>query len=326
MELADIHWQPECSVDLMHLRAKLLHEIRAYFYANNVLEVETPILCQGAGTDPYLEHFTSYQTAMDKLYLQTSPEFAMKRLLAANAQSIYQICKAFRQGESGRFHNPEFTLLEWYRVGFNLTQLMDDIENLLSVLLDGKRFPDKAQRISYTAVFEKYTGLDALQFNFDLYQSVAIKQGYPEAGSLCGSDHAAWLDFLFSHCVQKDLGKTGLCMVYDYPACLPSLARIKADNSLLVERVEVFLLGIELGNGYFELSDADEQNRRFEQDIFLREQNGADKIPKDKRLLAALQNGLPDCSGIALGLDRLLMILSQKNAINEVLAFSIKNA
>ena len=321
-------WQPGCSVELIHLRAKLLHDIRAFFYANNVLEVETPILCQAAGTDPYLEHFTSYQSSANSncLYLQTSPEFAMKRLLAANTQSIYQICKAFRQGESGRFHNPEFTVLEWYRVGFNLQQLMDDVEHLLSQFLFVDGFPEKAKRISYKKIFAKYTGLNALEFDLALYQSVAKKQGYPEAVELCVSDHAAWLDFLFSHSVQAHLGKYGLCMVYDYPACLPSLARLKQGNPLVVERVEVFIQGLELGNGYFELTDVKEQIRRFEQDILLRERNGSDRINKDERFLAALRSGLPDCSGIAIGLDRLLMIISQKNSIDEVLAFPIKNA
>lgn len=323
------NWKPGCSIELIHLRAKLLHEIRAFFYANNVLEVETPILCQAAGTDPYLEPFTSQQsTAAEKngLYLQTSPEFAMKRLLAANTQSIYQICKAFRQGESGRFHNPEFTILEWYRVGFNLQQLMDDVEHLLSQFIPMERFPDKAERISYSDIFVQYTGLNALQFDLAAYQSFAELQGYPEASELCGLDYAAWLDFLFSHSVQAHIGKTALCMVYDYPACLPSLARLNSANPLLVERVEVFLQGVELGNGYFELSDAQEQARRFEQDILLRERNGSAKVDKDERLLAALQSGLPDCSGIAIGLDRLLMVISQKNTIDEVLAFTIKNA
>ena len=320
-------WQPGCSVELIHLRAKLLHDIREFFYVNNVLEVETPILCQSTGTDPYLEHFTSYQSTDNTcLYLQTSPEFAMKRLLAVNTQSIYQICKAFRQGESGRFHNPEFTMLEWYRVGFNLQQLMDDVEHLLSQFLSVACFSGKAERISYKDVFAKYTGLNALEFDLALYQAVAKKQGYPEAIKLCASDHAAWLDFIFSHSVQEYLGKAGLCMVYDYPACLPSLACLKQGNPLVVERVEVFIQGIELGNGYFELTDVKEQIKRFEQDILLRERNGAVKIDMDERFLAALQNGLPACSGIAIGLDRLLMIISQKNSIDEVLAFSIKNA
>ncbi|NOQ13618.1 MAG: EF-P lysine aminoacylase GenX [Methyloprofundus sp.] len=243
-----------------------------------------------------------------------------------NTQSIYQICKAFRQGESGRFHNPEFTMLEWYRVGFNLQQLMDDVELLLSQFLPIERFPDKAERIGYQHIFAKYTGLNALQFDLALYQTAAEKLGYPEALELCASDHAAWLDFLFSHCVQPHLAKSGLCMVYDYPACLPSLARLKQGAPLLVERVEVFIQGVELGNGYFELSDVKEQIKRFKQDILLRKQNGTAKIDMDKRFLAALQSGLPDCAGIAIGLDRLLMIISEKNSINEVLAFSIKNA
>lgn len=321
-----INWQPECSVSLLHLRADMLYKIREFFYANDVLEVETPLLSHAAGTDPYLEHFTTSQPADDCLFLQTSPEFAMKRLLAANTQSIYQICKAFRQAESGRFHNPEFTLLEWYRVGFNLQQLMDDVELLLSQMLRGERFPDKAQRINYNDIFAHYTELNALQFNLTEYQAFAIKQGLPEALELCTDSHADWLDFLFSHCVQQHLGATGLCMVYDYPACLPSLARSKKDNPLVVERVEIFLQGIELGNGYFELTDVNEQRYRFEQDLLIREKNGAVKINKDERLLAALQSGLPDCSGIAIGLDRLLMILSQKESITKVLAFSINNA
>ncbi|NOQ63292.1 MAG: EF-P lysine aminoacylase GenX [Methyloprofundus sp.] len=321
-------WKPNCSTELIYVRAKLLHDIRAYFYAQNVLEVETPVLCHGAGTDPYLEHFhTDYALTKNKrLYLQTSPEFAMKRLLSANPQSIYQICKAFRQGEAGRFHNPEFSLLEWYRVGFNLQQLMDDVERLLNPFITPVGYADKAERISYRAVFAKYTGLDALRFDGDLYMAAAEKQGFPEAKDLCATDHAAWLDFLFSHCVQAQLGKSALCMVYDYPACLPSLARVKQGEPLLVERVELFLQGIELGNGYYELSDALEQKRRFEQDILLREKNSAVKIAMDKRLLAALQSGLPDCSGIAIGLDRLLMVISQTGSIDQVLAFSIENA
>lgn len=321
-------WQPGCSETLIKLRANLLHEIRAFFYANNVLEVETPILCQSAGTDPYLEHFATHQPKAENtpLFLQTSPEFAMKRMLSANAQSIYQICKAFRQGESGRMHNPEFTLLEWYRVGFSLQQLMDDVELLLSRFLSVEHFPDKAERVSYADVFSQYTGLDALRFNLNEYQSVATLQGFSEAIALCAKDHARWLDFLFSHCVQQHLGRKGLCLVYDYPACLPSLARAKIDNSLVVERVEVFVQGVELGNGYFELADVKEQRYRFEQDILLRKKNGAVKMMMDERLLAALQSGLPDCSGIAIGLDRLLMIISQKKSIHEVLAFSIENA
>ncbi len=324
-----ISWHPDCSTELIHLRAKVLHDIRYFFYMNSVLEVETPILSQSAATDPYLEHFTSYNHLAEQkidLYLQTSPEFAMKRLLAANTESIYQICKVFRRGETGRFHNPEFTMLEWYRVGYNLQQLMDDVEHLLSQFLPASRFPEKAQRISYQDIFAEHTGLNALQFDRDLYQSTAEKLGFSEAVELCGTDHAMWLDFLFSHSVQSHLGTYGLCFVYDYPACLPSLARFKLDSPLIVERVEVFIQGVELGNGYFELTDANEQIKRFKLDNVLRQSNRMATIDLDKRFLAALQSGLPDCSGIAIGLDRLLMIISQKQSIDEVLTFSLKNA
>lgn len=321
-------WQPSCSIELIQIRAKLLRDIREYFYAQNVLEVETPALCQTIGTDPYLDFFSTRLDpgGKDTLYLQTSPEFAMKRLLAANIGSIYQITKAFRKGESGRLHNPEFSMLEWYRVGFNLEQLMDDVELLLGQFLPAEQFPEKTERIKYADIFKRYTGLNALQFDRSEYQSAAESLGFPEAGDICKDEHVTWLDFLFSHSVQKHLGKDSLCMVYDYPACLPSLARTHATNPLVVERVEVFLQGIELGNGYYELSDMAEQRVRFQREVSLRETNGAEKVSIDERMLAALQHGLPDCSGIALGLDRLLMVLSQKKNLDEVLAFPIKNA
>ena len=197
---------------------------------------------------------------------------------------------------------------------------------LLSQFLSAEIFPDSAERVSYADIFQHYTGLNALQFNLTEYQRSAEKLGLPEAQGLCENDHPTWLDFLFSHIVQPHLGISGLCMVYDYPACLPSLARLKPDNSLLVDRVEVFIQGIELGNGYYELQDVEQQNSRFEQEILLRKRNGATKVHKDERLLAALESGLPDCSGIAIGLDRLLMVISQKKHITEVLAFPIENA
>lgn len=323
-----INWQPACSIELIRLRARLLHAIRQFFYAENVLEVETPILCHAIGTDPHLDFFATslLPGKQQALYLQTSPEFAMKRLLAAQTGSIYQITKAFRNGESGRLHNPEFSMLEWYRVGYDLAQLMDDVELLLGQLLPADRFADPAERISYQQVFQQYTGLDALQFDRDAYRHSAERQGFAEAIYICADDHPTWLDFLFSHCVQQHLGKIGVCMVYDYPACLPSLARINADNPLTVARVELFINGIELANGYHELSDAKQQECRFDQEIALREKNAAVVVSKDQRFLAALQSGLPDCSGIAIGIDRLLMIISQKNHIDEVLAFPIENA
>jgi lysyl-tRNA synthetase class 2 len=303
----------------------MLYDIRAYFYTQNVLEVETPILCNAIGTDPYIDFFTT-TTNNTTLYLQTSPEFSMKRLLAAGSGSIYQVTKAFRRGESGRYHNSEFTLLEWYRLGFNLSDLMDDVENLLIPLL-AKSYPSMiAKRISYVEVFKQHTGLNPLVFSLEKYQQVAEKLGFSDVANLCANDHALWLDFLFSQCVQNKLAQNQLCMIYNYPACLPSLARKNNENHLLVERVEVFIDGVEIANGYYELTDAIEQDIRFEQEIMQRKKHNAMPVKKDTQLLAALHSGLSDCSGIAIGLDRLLMLIGKKEKIDEVLAFSISNA
>jgi len=320
-----IDWQPSCSLELLQLRAAVLRTIRTYFYEQEVLEVETPILCQSIGTDPYLDFFST-DFAAKSYYLQTSPEFSMKRLLAAGMGSCYQITKSFRQGEAGRYHNPEFTILEWYRVGFDLSDLMDDVENLLCPLLRDTRFNGSVERCAYVDIFKKYTGLNSLQFSLPAYQAVAEKFNCSDAHQLCGEDHSLWLDFLFSLCVQNELGKKGVCMIYNYPACLSSLARLNKDNELLSERVEVFVNGIEMGNGYFELTDVVEQEKRFEREIELRKQNKSTAVNKDARFLAALNSGLPDCSGLAIGLDRLLMVLSDQDKIADVLAFSIENA
>jgi elongation factor P--(R)-beta-lysine ligase len=322
-------WQPSCSIETLHLRARLLAKIRAFFLEKAVLEVETPLLSHTIGTDPQLAFFaTDYDLPprQHRLFLQTSPEFAMKRLLAAGCGSVYQICKAFRNGESGRFHNPEFTLLEWYRVGFTLPQLMDEVAELILSLFAEHDALAGVERCSYQAVFQQYTGLDALVFSYADYCAYALGNQLPEAVSLCEHDHALWLDFLFSHKVQPHLGENALCMVYGYPACQSSLARINADDARVTDRVELFINGVELGNGFYELTDAVEQNRRFVDEIVIRQQHNLADVVKDDRLIAALQAGLPDCSGIAIGLDRLLMLLSKTVSIDEVLSFSIHRA
>ena len=321
------NWQPACSLESLRQRARLLSEIRAFFAERGVLEVETPLLCHAIGTDPQLDFFTTLYgkpPVQENLFLQTSPEFAMKRLLAAGSGSIYQICKAFRNGEAGRYHNPEFTLLEWYRVGFSLSQLMDEVDELISQLFAGRLKP--SQRHTYQALFEQHTGLDPLAFSYPDYCAYANANGLPEAAALCGHDHALWLDFLFSHQVQPHLGNNALCLVHNYPACQSSLARLSQDQPNTTERVELFINGIELGNGYFELSDALEQESRFDREIKVREQLGLPTPAKDKRLIAALDAGLPDCAGIAIGLDRLLMVLVSLDHIDEVLAFPIGRA
>ncbi len=323
-------WQPTCSVAMLQLRARLLANIRTFFEKKSVLEVETPLLSHSIGTDPQLAFFTTdycLPPLQQQLFLQTSPEFAMKRLLAAGSGSIYQICKAFRNGESGRFHNPEFTLLEWYRVGFTLTQLMDEIAELILSLFAAEQVElAGVQRYSYQAIFQQYTGLDALLFSYVDYCTYALNNGLPEAVALCEHDHALWLDFLFSHCVQPHLRNDTVYMVHDYPATLSSLARINPLDSRTTDRVELFINGVELGNGFYELSDAVEQNKRFDEEISARQQKDLADVVKDERLIAALATGLPECSGIAIGLDRLLMLLSKGASIDEVLSFSIHRA
>lgn len=322
-------WQPSCSLELLHLRAHLLQKIRQFFAERNILEVETPLLCSAIGTDPNLDFFSAkynWLPEQQTLFLQTSPEFAMKRLLAAYSGSIYQICKAFRNGEAGRYHNPEFTLLEWYRVGYDLPQLMEEVDALFAFLFYENNSLQPTQRISYQDLFQQTTGLNPLVFSCEDYASYTQDKGLIDAPSLCGQDHALWLDFIFSHQIQPHLGQNALCMVHSYPACLPSLARINENNPLTADRVELFINGIELGNGYHELKDAKEQARRFDKEITVRQDAQRPSVNKDDRLLAALEAGLPDCSGIAIGLDRILMLLSNSPTIDDVLAFSISRA
>ncbi|MBK8816818.1 MAG: EF-P lysine aminoacylase GenX [Methylococcaceae bacterium] len=324
-----VDWQPGCSLQMLHLRAKMLQNIRKFFAERSVLEVETPLLGSAIGTDPQLDFFTTtfqWSPMQQKLFLQTSPEFAMKRLLASGSGSIYQICKAFRNGESGRFHNPEFTMLEWYRVGYSLPELMSEIDELMMQLFDGIKSFQPAEKITYQAVFKSYTNLDPIAFSYEDYAAYARNHGISEAITICGQDQSAWLDFIFSHHIQPHLGWDSICLIYGYPACFSSLARVNAENSAITDRVELFIQGVELGNGYYELGDFKEQSSRFDREIAARKASERPDIVKDNKLLAALEAGLPDCSGIAIGLDRVLMLLSESASIDEVLSFSISRA
>ena len=325
-----IDWQPSCTIAALQLRARVLAHIRAFFAEREVLEVETPILSSTIGTDPNLSFFNTHYDATplkQRLFLHTSPEFAMKRLLAAGSGSIYQLCKCFRNGEAGRFHNPEFTMLEWYRVGFDLSQLMDEIANLLQTLFlkeQGRTFDVKRQ--SYQTVFQHYTGLDPLAFDYDVYCAYAVQHGFSEAIALCEHHHALWLDYLFSFVIQPQLTGDSIWLIYGYPACQSSLAKLNSNDARITERVEVFIQCVELGNGYYELQDATEQAARFEQECSYREQQSLPDVMIDKRLLAALKFGLPECSGMAIGVDRLLMLLLGALSIDEVLSFSLPRA
>lgn len=320
-----LDWRPSCQLEHLRKRAQMLSSIRAFFDARSVLEVETPLLCRTTGTDPQLDFFSTFLTPHQvPLFLQTSPEFAMKRLLAAGSGSIFQICKAFRNGEHGRLHNPEFTMLEWYRVDFDLFQLMDEVVELIVSLTPDVTW--KIRKVSYQSVFLEITGLDPLSFGVEAYQAYASNNGFEEAVALCREDHAVWLDFLFSHVIEPRLENNTIWLIYGYPAIQSSLARLDPEDSRQTERFEILINGMELGNGYHELCDPLEQGLRFDREIVIRQANDLPDVVRDERLLAALESGLPNCSGIAIGLDRLLMILTGQEKIEEVLSFPVEQA
>ncbi len=245
----------------------------------------------------------------------------MKRLLAAGSGPIYQICKAFRDGEAGRWHNPEFSLLEWYRPGYDHRRLMDEVDELVRGLLD--RPP--AVRITYAEAFTQGVGVDPFAASDATLASRAVALGL-SADIIKGLDRNGRLDFLFSHGVQPALAGLGSVFVYDYPASQAALARIRPDNPLVAERFELLVDGVELANGYHELTDPGEQRRRFEDELVTRRLRGLMVPPLDEHLLAALAHGLPDCAGVAVGVDRLVMLAAGVTDIREVLAFPIDAA
>lgn len=290
------------------------------------MEVETPLLSAAAVTDPHLESFAvrcdcAGVPADGTLWLQTSPEYAMKRLLAAGCGSIYQIARAFRSGERGRRHNPEFTLLEWYRVGFDHRRLMDEVAELVIALLG----PRPARRMTYRDAFVEIVGVDPFRASLETLASAALDAGIVAAGCI-GADRDAWLDLILSHQVQPKLGQGELLFLTDFPASQAALARLCPDDPSTAERFELFVDGMELANGFHELTDPDEQSRRFDADRRRRQMEGRCAPAPDARLLAALKAGLPDCSGVALGFDRLMMVALGVGNIDETIAFPVELA
>lgn len=317
-------WRPGSNLETLQARARLLADVRAYFAQQNVLEVETPLLASSAATEPSIEPLTTryqgpgYADGL-KLYLQTSPEFAMKRLLSANSVPIYQICKAFRDGEAGRKHNLEFTLLEWYRPGFDLEQLMQEVADIARL---GLRLSNVTTEIlPYAELFQTYLDVDVFSTDRDGLQSIAVDNFILGADGI-DMDKDAWLDLLMSYLIEPQLGQDRLSFVTDYPASQASLARLNKDGRTAA-RFELYYKGIELANGFHELSDSAEQSQRFESENCKRRSNDQAAIRVDKHFLSALESGLPDCSGVALGLDRLLMLSLDTDDIDQVLAFSL---
>lgn len=311
-------------------RGNVINEIRDFFKNKNVIEVETPSLSTGTVTDPYLEAFSTQYNYLDnsdinqsqQLYLQTSPEFHMKRLLASGYGCIFQICKAFRHEDSGRYHNPEFTLLEWYRIGFNQHDLIAEIDQLLSTVLKSP----KSEKISYQDLFIKYVSIDPLTASFNqLYQVIKL-HGKAADWLYQSNDSDLLLQFIFSEIIEKNIGLSRPCFVYNFPIAQASLAKECVEDNRVAQRFECYFKGVELANGFNELTDADIQIMRFEQDNSKRQQLGLVTKKIDENFIKALQSGLPECAGVALGIDRLMMIALDKSAIEDVISFPIEHA
>lgn len=319
-----IDWRPGARLDVLRQRADLYANIRAFFAARGVLEVETPALSVAAVTDRHIESLaTRAMPGGPPLYLHTSPEFPMKRLLAAGSGDIWQLCKVFRAGEAGRRHNPEFSMLEWYRLGHDHHQLMDEVAELLAELDETTTQPPT--RLSYVEAVADFAGLDVLTARVVDIETCIADHGVPLPQGL-GADRDSWLDLLMSTVVAPRFPREGYTFLYEYPASQAALARIVPGEPPVAARFEVFRGELELANGFWELADAREQRSRFEAEQATRAREGQHVPPLDENLIAALAHGLPDCAGVALGVDRLLMLLSGCEDIRDVLAFSLDRA
>ena len=318
-------WKPTTSVGNLHKRAAIFADIRRYFAGQQVLEVDTAVLSQCAVSDPFIDSldvaFRGHPDAgAEMCYLQTSPEYAMKRLLAAGSGSIYQMGKVFRNGEEGRYHNPEFTMLEWYRLGFDDKNLMDDVECLVRLVLG----IGPIRRCTYAEIFMEKLEVDLQEIS--TAELAGLMRQHVEV-NMDPDDRDGWLNLLMSHVIEPLL-KDEAVFITDYPASQSALARIKTntDGQLTASRFELFVNGIELANGYHELTDPTEQQHRLEADQRSRKHLGLPQRPLEQRLVSALAYGLPDCAGVALGVDRLIMLALQAGHIEEVIPFTFRNA
>lgn len=324
-------WLPSASIQQLHKRAKIIQKIRNFFIKRDLLEVETPTLSQAGITDPHLFCFQTFFIGPElssakktpsgtPLYLQTSPEFHMKRLLSAGSGSIFQIAKAFRNEESGRFHNPEFTLLEWYQVGFDHFLLMDEMDQLLQLILNC----NVARRCTYKEAFLEALNIDPLSADLEELKAVGSKF---KLGSVLDNetDKDTILQLLFGIAIEPVIAEEKPCFIYNFPASQAALAKISTDDPRVAERFEVYYKGIELANGFHELSDPLEQLKRFQEDNRQRKLKGLKTMPIDQRFIDCLIQ-LPNCAGVALGIDRLVMLALRQSHIDNVLSFTIQEA
>lgn len=319
-------WCPTAKIQTLRERAALMGQIRQFFAARGVLEVDTPSMSQATVTDIHLHTFNTEFVGPGfangiPLYLMTSPEFHMKRLLAAGSGAIYQINKAFRNEEAGRNHNPEFTMLEWYRPGFDHHALMDEMNALLQLILKA----GEAERMTYQEAFIKVLGVCPLEGSMAELKAAAAPLGLSDIADV-EEDRDTLLQLLFSVGVEAEIGQTVPAFVFNFPASQAALARVCEDDPRVAARFEVYFKGIELANGFYELDNAEEQLARFEEDNRKREKMGLNTQPIDYHLIEAIRHGLPDCAGVALGIDRLIMLALGKDHIDEVIAFPVGRA
>ncbi|MBS0226244.1 MAG: EF-P lysine aminoacylase GenX [Proteobacteria bacterium] len=315
-------WTPSASIAAMHLRARINRLIREFLAARNVLEVETPILSMAGNTTPNIDSFSSHfsghvDAGSSERWLRTSPEHALKRLLAAGVGDCYELGRVFRNGEAGGRHNPEFTMLEWYRIGWDHLRLIDEVAELVRAALALVGREASLEVVTYRELYQRELAIDPLLVDIDtLRNALGEIRIDPQ-----GLERDDWLDLLMTHRLQPTFSPDHMIAVHDWPASQAALARIRADDPPVAERFELYLGSTELANGYHELLCADEQRDRFDADIAVRVRRGQPLPAIDTRFIAALRHGMPACAGVALGVDRLLMVLHGSGHIGDVVAF-----
>lgn len=323
----------EINVEVLRRRSELLAQIRQFFMSHEYWEVETPLVSHDTCIDRWLDPF-ELNIQGERCFLQTSPEFAMKRLLCKGADSIFQICKAFRKGELGANHNPEFTMLEWYSTRKTLPDQITFVESIISEMLSftiskgwlpaGTEF--KFQQMTYESAFQRYTGLSAMSSELSELESVAARFGW-QTNSSVRNDRDDILNFILANAIEPELAKLQAVSITDYPATQSALATIKEGEHPVADRFEMYLNGIEICNGYQELTDPHELRERMQTESRKRRKNGISEYPVESYLLQTMEAyRLPECSGVALGIDRLVMILLGQETLQDVIAFPFPNA
>jgi len=327
--LTQANFQPTASIEMLQRRSELTLAIHQFFSTRDFIHVETPLLSHDTVVDRYIHPVglqkstvTGRESDQETLWLQTSPEFCMKRLLASGATAIYQIAKAFRQAESGGRHNPEFTMLEWYRVGDDMRAGMELLSDFASAILNRP----KSELLSYGDAFRKIAEVDPFADTVESFGEALQKHGVSISEFAEETDRDFWLNLILSHLIEPKLGFESPVIIYDWPPSQAALAIVRDDSPPVAERFELYVDGVELGNGYHELLDADELERRNEENNSLRAIDGSVPLPVESRLLDAMRAGMPGCSGVAVGVDRLLMVLERCQNIDQVIAFPLDRA